>query len=148
MYAYCEIISASKFDSDSLYVQYQFALPVQGGWSWPPEWDKHEMDRRRSGSTQVSHIGYAGGKSDAAAQDGTSIIYPVAHFGYPFELQCIATEKKGKDVMMTGDWPQLFFEVGSCGCWGRHYVEGYGYASIPRRPGTYDLTINTWKPKG
>jgi hypothetical protein len=148
LFAYCEIVSAQKFDSDRLYVQYQFALPVQGGWSWPPEWDKYETERRRSGSTQVSHIGYTGGVSDAAAQDGTSIVYPVANFGYPFELQCIATEKKGMDVMMTGDWPQLFVEVGSCGCWGRHYVEGYGYASIPRRPGTYDLTINTWKPRG
>ena len=148
LFAYCEIISAQKFDSDRLYVQYQFALPVQGGWSWPPEWDKYETERRRSGSTQVSHIGYTGGVSDAAAQDGSNIVYPVANFGYPFELQCIATEKKGMDVMMTGDWPQLFFEVGSCGCWGRHYVEGYGYASIPRRPGTYDLTVNTWKPRG
>jgi hypothetical protein len=103
LFAYCEIISASKFDSDRLYVQYQFALPIQGGWSWPPEWDKYEMERRRSGSTQVAQIGYTGGMSDAAAQDGTSIVYPVAHFGYPFELQCIATEKKGKDVMMTGE---------------------------------------------
>ena len=50
--------------------------------------------------------------------------------------------------MMSGDWPQLFFEVGSSGCWGRHYVEGYGYASIPRRPGTYDIAVNTWKPRG
>jgi hypothetical protein len=148
LYAYCEIMSAQKFDSDRLYVQYQFALPIQGGWSWPPEWDKYEIERRRSGSTQVSQIGYSGGVSDVAAQDGTNIVYPIANFAYPFELQCIATEKKGMDVMMTGDWPQLFIEVGSCGCWGRHYVEGYGYASIPRRPGTYDLTVNTWKPRG
>jgi hypothetical protein len=148
LFAFCEIISAQKFDSDDLYVQYQFALPVQGGWSWPPEWDKKEVERRRSGSTQVSHIGYTGGLADVDAQDGTSVVYPVAHFGHPFELQCIAEEKKGKDVLMTGDWPQLFFEVGSCGCWGRHYIEGYGYASIPRRPGTYELEVHTWKPRG
>ena len=25
-------------------------------------------------------------------------MYPVAHFGHPFELQCIATEKKVSDI--------------------------------------------------
>lgn len=49
---------------------------------------------------------------------------------------------------MSGDWPRIFFEVGSSGCWGRHYVEGYGHVAIPRVPGTYDITVTTWKPKG
>lgn len=148
LFAYCEVVSAQRFDSDRLYVQYQLALPVQGDWLWPPEWDKYEIERRRTGSTQISTIGYSGGVSDASGQDGVSIVYPVAHFGYPFELQCIHTEKKGEDAMMSGDWPRLFLEVGSSGCWGRHYVEGYGHVAIPRVPGTYDLTVNTWKPRG
>ena len=46
---------------------------------------------------------------------------------------------------MSGDWPRLFFEVGSSGCVEALH-EGYGHVAIPRVPGTYDITVNTWKP--
>ena len=97
LFAYCEIVSAQRFDSDNLYVQYQLALPVQGDWLWPPEWDKYEIERRRSGSTQISAVGFEENLSDASGKDGVSVVYPVAHFAYPFELQCIHTEKKVSD---------------------------------------------------
>ena len=78
LFAYCEIVSAQRFDSQRLYVQYQLALPVQGDWLWPPEWDRYEIERRRSGSTQISSIGFEENMSDASGQDGVSVVYPVA----------------------------------------------------------------------
>ena len=45
-------------------------------------------------------------------------------------------------------WPQLVFEVSSVDKWQRHRVEGYGFADLPRNPGSFDVQIRTWRPTG
>ena len=45
-------------------------------------------------------------------------------------------------------WPTLFLEVLSVDQWERFRTEGYGYVTLPNKAGTYDITVNTWRPTG
>ena len=139
--AMCEIVSATKFEKEQLYVQWKVVLPPVG-WAWSPELSKTEIEALTTGSTQVCTASYnSTGKSSL-----TGLIHPTANFAFPLELHFVSSI--GDDVLKAQNQPRIFFEVGSAGSWGRHYNEGYGYLTIPREAGMYDLTVNTWKPHG
>ena len=139
--AMCEIVSATKFEKEQLYVQWKVVLPPVG-WAWSPELSKTEIEVLTTGSTQVCTASYnSTGKSSL-----TGLIHPTANFAFPLELHFVSSI--GDDVLKAQNQPRIFFEVGSAGSWGRHYNEGYGYLTIPREAGMYDLTVNTWKPHG
>lgn len=139
--AFVEIVSATRFEEDSLYVQYQVAIP-QVGWKWSPELSEGDIARCSSGSTQISTCSY----NSTGKTPKDSLICPTANFSHPLDIHLVSSVHH--DAERIHNWPKIFFEVGAAGSWGRHYNQGYGYMTIPRRAGSYDLTLKTWKPHG
>ncbi len=43
-------------------------------------------------------------------------------------------------------WPQIFFEVMSIDSWSRCRAEGYGFTFVPYNAGSYDFSLDTWRP--
>ena len=141
MAAMCEIVSATKFDGEQLYIQWKVLLPPVG-WTWSPELTKNEIATLSSGSTQICTASYnSTGKTPL-----TSLIHPTANFSFPLEFHFVSSN--GDDPLKAHNLPRIYFEVGSAGSWGRHYIEGYGFVTIPRQAGSYERIINTWKPHG
>jgi hypothetical protein len=44
--------------------------------------------------------------------------------------------------------PSLLIQVSSKHDFQRHIVEGYGFVKLPTTPGTYEMDVKTWVPKG
>ena len=138
---FCEIVSATQFEGEYLYVQWKVVLPPVG-WRWAPELTAEQVSQLSSGSTQICKSSYnSTGKVGAMA-----LIHPTANFSFPLDIHLVSSVHN--DASRVHNWPQIFFEVGSAGSWGRHYVEGYGYMKLPNRPGTYNECVSTWKPHG
>lgn len=124
-----------------MYVQWKVLLPPVG-WDWSPDLSKSEIMALSSGSTQICTASYnSTGKTKL-----TSLIHPTANFSFPLEFHFVSSN--GDDPLKAHNLPRIYFEVGSAGSWGRHYNEGYGYLTIPRQAGAYEMTVNTWKPHG
>lgn len=45
-------------------------------------------------------------------------------------------------------WPNLFLHVISSDSWGRRRTEGYGYVTMPTKPGLHDVIVHCWRPLG
>lgn len=73
---------------------------------------------------------------------------PIAHFAYLVQMEMVRRGNGHAPVSGGDELPQFFFAVKSVDSWGRHHIEGYTHFTLPPRPGTYDLRLRTWKPKG
>ena len=69
----------------------------------------------------------------------------MAYFSYPFDVElCYRHEEVGQDgdnPELLPQWPQIFLEVLSIDTWQRYRTEGYGYLTIPSKPGRYNLLL-------
>uniref|UniRef100_A0A5F9D4W5 MKS transition zone complex subunit 1 n=1 Tax=Oryctolagus cuniculus TaxID=9986 RepID=A0A5F9D4W5_RABIT len=69
----------------------------------------------------------------------------VAYFCYPFTFEAFFLhEDESADSLP--EWPVLYCEVLSLDFWQRYRVEGYGAVVLPVTPGSYTLTVSTWRP--
>lgn len=66
----------------------------------------------------------------------------VSHFSFPLDFQFLAHEDKVQER------PYLLLQVNSVDAWGRHRIEGYGFARFPSEPGFHKITVETWRPRG
>ncbi|KAJ3038826.1 Pleiotropic negative transcriptional regulator [Rhizophlyctis rosea] len=120
-----EIVDARHFPSGTLYVMWFLDLPE--GWK--------EDEEAAGGGWCVGQTQ----RSESALCDGER----EAVFGSPVEVRCLAVR-----FDKIREWPKLYFQVNSVDYWDRDCVEGYGYMDVPRTPGCYSSTIQTWRPFG
>ncbi len=148
----CEIVSAEDFDYDNLSVRYLVELPF--GWRTWPLSEQCQMEGKTVTSRTTTDRG-----------TGNS----VAHFCHTFtvdllfDINQLDVEKESMPK-----WPQIFFEVTAVDSWTRvRYVklncpnpkaqgysipslsprtEGYGFFAVPYCVGSYDVSIDTWRP--
>ncbi|KAJ3194983.1 Pleiotropic negative transcriptional regulator, partial [Irineochytrium annulatum] len=121
-----DITSATNFERRDVYVHY--LIELADGWSTSSESERPILSSR----TQVSHSTY----------DVETCLW-TAHFAYPIELE-IVTQKPPEQVK----WPRIHFEVSAIDRWERHSVEGYGSMEMPRKAGTHEILLRTWRPSG
>eukprot|EP01135_Chromosphaera_perkinsii_P008119 Nk52_evm35s1129 gene=Nk52_evmTU35s1129 len=119
---YGEIVSATGFPNDDIYVHYM--LDLEDGW-------QVSSTNIISAFTQISR-GTNDGQEDRTA-----------HFAHPFEF-----ELHHNATSTISPRPKIYFEVGSIDFFDRHRVEGYGNINIPLDPGVTSKSIKTWRPVG
>ncbi|GMH49020.1 hypothetical protein TL16_g00424 [Triparma laevis f. inornata] len=73
---------------------------------------------------------------------------PVYHFGYPTNIHLAAPPDIHTNPAVMNSAPTLLFQVSSKHAFQRHIIEGYGYVKIPTTPGTYELNVKMWVPRG
>ncbi|XP_033626939.1 Meckel syndrome type 1 protein-like [Asterias rubens] len=127
---YGEIISAKNYEYDNLYVHFFVELPKH--WS-------ADRSQQLSGVTQTCSTKEINREN-------------VAYFSYPFDVElCYRHEEVGQDgdnPELLPQWPQIFLEVLSIDTWQRYRTEGYGYLTIPSKPGIHTIEVQTWRPCG
>ncbi|XP_049838269.1 Meckel syndrome type 1 protein isoform X1 [Schistocerca gregaria] len=111
-----EIVSASGYDFDGLFIEYCFELP--DGWSGP-------SPALLAGATHRSN------KNDKGE----------AFFGYIFEVELASTDHIETQCLR----PQLLMRVASLDSWGRFRVEGYCHVPLPNSTGRHTLSIPSWR---
>ncbi|ORX76825.1 hypothetical protein BCR32DRAFT_248414 [Anaeromyces robustus] len=119
-----EIVSARKFEENSIYIQYSLELPKY--------WKKNDTNSPKQmlfGNTQSTDFIYDPPTDDYEAR-----------FAYPFEFDLLNAHY---DPFIK--WPVIYFHVCTKDKWCRNTTLGYGYYNIPWLPGHYDETINTWR---
>jgi B9 domain-containing protein 2 len=84
-------------------------------------------------------------KSEGLDHGQTQTDYPAGVdddvvWSHPIDVHYAAGGLKG--------WPRLTLEVWRVDDHGRLELSGYGFAHIPATPGTYTLSIPTWRPMG
>jgi len=119
-----EIVSARKFDENSIYIQYSLELPKY----WKKN-DTHLPKQMLFGNTQSTDFIYDPPTDDYEAR-----------FAYPFEFDLLNAHY---DPFIK--WPVIYFHVCTKDKWCRNVTLGYGYYNIPWLPGHYDEIINTWR---
>lgn len=119
-----EIVSARDFELNNLYVHYFFELPE----NWQMKDERQIAGVTHTCSTTVEN------------RDN------VAYYSFPFEAEFIYKVTNISGMEMMPKWPQLFLEVISFDRWKRYSVEGYAYTILPSEPGSYLITLNTWRP--
>ncbi|CAK8676879.1 tectonic-like complex member MKS1 [Clavelina lepadiformis] len=121
--AYGEILSAESFEYDDLHVEFFVDLPKN--WSCDP-------GQLLSGCTHSSRTTLTGNTERA-------------YFAQPFNYQLFFPLQEDQDTL---DWPKIFLHVISSDTWGRRRTEGYGYFSLPTRPGCQRIVVQCWRPTG
>lgn len=120
-YVFGEIVCASNFEYDDLFVEFFIDLP--------PNWQSNKPSL--SETTQK------------CSRDSNDIV----NFSYPFELQLVyRCPEDGSEPFVP--WPTLFLEVSSADSWQRYRKEGYGYLSLPGNAGCHMFEVPTWRPFG
>uniref|UniRef100_A0A914R6A8 Meckel syndrome type 1 protein n=1 Tax=Parascaris equorum TaxID=6256 RepID=A0A914R6A8_PAREQ len=61
-------------------------------------------------------------------------------------LISLSTSTKRCDTETDFFMPRVLFRVCAESAWGRHYVDGYGVASLPVMSGRHEITVNCWRP--
>uniref|UniRef100_A0A915BFM3 Meckel syndrome type 1 protein n=1 Tax=Parascaris univalens TaxID=6257 RepID=A0A915BFM3_PARUN len=115
---FIQIERAMSFPHDGLYVEYKVELP---GALVPTG------VQTMGGTTQISYSN----ENDVAT---------FAH------LISLSTSTKRCDTETDFFMPRVLFRVCAESAWGRHYVDGYGVASLPVMPGRHEITVNCWRP--
>lgn len=121
-----EVVSASNFEYDDLYIHLLVELPQ--GWSWAGGKEPANL------VTQMSRASNAGG------DDG------VCKFAFPFELDLVLACDGGEEALLYA--PKILFQVNSLDYFGRHRPEGYGQLSMPLQPGKHAQSVQSWRPAG
>ncbi|XP_066589870.1 tectonic-like complex member MKS1 isoform X2 [Prorops nasuta] len=118
-----DILSAHEFDYNGLFIAYYVELK--------PNWDSSEK-QKLLGRTQKCNL------KKKSAYFGYSADIPL-EFHYNSTLESYST---------TPFWPRLLFTVSSLDKWTRYRTEGYAAITLPVLPGSYNLTVRTWRPAG
>ncbi|ELU09204.1 hypothetical protein CAPTEDRAFT_157534 [Capitella teleta] len=125
---YGEIESAKDFEYGDLYISFFLDLPD----GWLPNGQRQLQGVTQTCSTKV--IG----------RDN------VAYFSFPFEFDLYykqnVLDEKGNETLPS--WPQLYIEVLSLDSWQRYRTEGYGFFTLPCRPGVHREDVHCWRPAG
>jgi len=154
-----EISQLSEFTADSLYLFYEFILPV--GWKIDNENSysliyKHEKLKQenlnRLKSISQTSTGYVNDKSFSFFRSKEYSIYrgndvknleTLSHnFSLPFELELL-----GHNSILETITPKLLIQINSVDWWERHRIEGYSYISIPIKTGNLSLDLPCFKPR-
>ncbi|XP_076667785.1 Meckel syndrome, type 1 isoform X2 [Andrena cerasifolii] len=118
-----DILSVHDFLFDGLCVSYYIDLPEH--WST-------DQNNRLFGRTQRCNL-----KNHSA------------HFGYAAEISLdfeLPDVSDPKEILPS--WPRLLFAVISLDNWSRYRTEGYAAVPLPALPGSYELTVPTWRATG
>lgn len=154
-----EISQLSEFTADSLYLFYEFILPV--GWKidnentysliYKQEKQRQENLNRLKSISQTS-TGYVNDKAFSFFQSKEYSIYrgsdfknleTLSHnFSLPFELELL-----GHNSILDTITPKLLIQINSVDWWDRHRIEGYSYINIPIKTGNFSLDLPCFKPK-
>lgn len=80
----------------------------------------------------------------------------VHSFCFPFDWQFLAPTQFCKQNRLffypssqrtvEKTWPKILLQITSTDSWGRYRIEGYTFIEVPKRPGYYELLLETWKP--
>lgn len=121
-----EIVSATDFEYDNLYVEYLLSLP--------DGWKAADSNQKMTGISNISYTRETGDKR-------------AAHFGFPFEFELVFDSELLEDGKVP-KIPELYFQVMSLDFWERHRTEGYGHLLLPHLPGVFQQDVLTWRPLG
>jgi hypothetical protein len=154
-----EISQLSEFTADSLYLFYEFILPV--GWKIDNENSysliyKHEKIKQenlnRLKSISQTSTGYINDKSFSffkskeysffRGNDIKNLETLTHNFSLPFELELL-----GHNSILNTITPKLLIQINSVDWWERHRIEGYSYINIPIKTGHISLDLPCFKPK-
>lgn len=130
-----EIVSASGFAADSLYIQYEVVLPSD---DWIIDPDSRSLQCLR-GATQTSKLRH---RSLAKIGDCDST-RSTAHFGFPVELVFLTQKHSPARKPL-----YVNIQIFSRDRWERVFVQGYSTVELPSTSGFHELTVQTWKPVG
>jgi hypothetical protein len=83
-----------------------------------------------------------------SGQYNHEISKPTYHFGHPFNLHLAAPSDYYENPVAQSGKPSLLFQLSSKHTFQRHVVEGYGYTKVPTEPGTYEVKVKCWVPRG
>lgn len=154
-----EISQLSEFLDESLYIFYEFALPL--GWKIDDENDYHKIykeehlrEENLNKLKSISQIstGYINEKAFSYCQGEDYTIYRgnevknldvLSHnFSLPFELELL-----GHNTILNTMSPKLIIQINSLDFWGRHRIQGYSFINIPIKTGSLSLDLPCFKPK-
>lgn len=154
-----EISQLSEFSEDSLYLFYEFILPI--GWKIDNENDysliyktekmEEENLNKLKSISQIS-TGYVNDKSFSYFKSKDYSIYrgndiknldSLSHnFSLPFELELL-----GHNSILNIMTPKLLVQINSVDSWGRHRIEGYSFINITIKTGSMSLDLPCFKPR-
>lgn len=154
-----EISQLSEFVDESLYMFYEFILPI--GWKidnenefykiYSREHIKEENINKLKSISQIS-TGYVNEKTFSFSQGEDFSIYRgneiknlnvLSHnFSLPFELELL-----GHNSILNSVTPKLMIQINSQDSWGRHRIQGYSFLNIPIKTGHMSLDLPCFKPK-
>lgn len=154
-----EISHLSEFLDHSLYLFYEFVLPL--GWKIDNENDfhliyrsQHTLEENLNKLKSISQIstGYINDKSFSFFHSPNYTIYRgneikdldvlTHNFSLPFELELL-----GHNSILNTMTPKLIVQINSQDSWGRHRIEGYSFLNIPIKTGNLSLDLPCFKPK-
>uniref|UniRef100_A0A9J2P2R2 Uncharacterized protein n=1 Tax=Ascaris lumbricoides TaxID=6252 RepID=A0A9J2P2R2_ASCLU len=113
-----QIERAMGFPHDGLYAEYKVELP---------------------GALVPTGVQTMGGRTQIAYSNEND----VATFAHLIPLS-ISTGRSDTETEFF--MPRVLLRVCAESAWGRHYVDGYGVASLPIMPGRHEITVNCWRP--
>lgn len=116
-YITLQVLSASKFEMDNMYIQYNIRIP-----------DGVKSSDVLCGRTHVS-------EPRVEEED------VICHFGHNIDLNLEIDSDFDPQPL------KLFFEVISTDWWGRHRTEGYSHLSLPLIPGEYERDMTCICPE-
>ena len=129
-----EVVKASGFEADQLYIHYEVRLPPRDEWTWVNADKRNLTERAIEGVSQTVKT--------RVDQHGKV----VAHFCFPIELELLYCNQTPSEEPFRV--PQLLIQVKSRDRWERHRTEGYGFIRIAAKAGTYSRIVKTWKVGG
>lgn len=129
-----EIVSATGFDGESLYVNYELRHDEE---AWAAVSDPGEAPPPACGSTQVSRA--CAYPPDPLSCDPAP---RVAHFATPVEAVL-----QSRGLVPQSRWPVLYLHVCSLDSYGRYRTEGYAHLPLTQAlEGSHDMRLRTWRP--
>ena len=161
-----EISSLSDFTEESLYMFYEFYLPI--GWKIDNENEDYliyqsenlqEENLNKLKSISQTSTGYVNPNFYSFKNDPNFSFYQgnmkgdihthefkdrnaiIHNFSLPFELELL-----GHNSILNKIAPKLLIQINSCDSWGRHRIEGYAYVPIPIQNGSINVDVNCYKP--
>ena len=129
-----EVVSATAFDVDQLYVQFEVHLPASKQWAWCNGKEETSSEKKIKGVSQTVQT--------RVNQEGNV----VAYLCYPIELEMVYTGQPNQ--IESFRVPHLLVQVKSRDRWERHRAEGYGFLRLPVKAGSYTRNLKTWKVGG
>jgi len=161
-----EISSLSDFSEESLYLFYEFYLPI--GWKIDDQNEEYkiyaseglkEENLNKLKSISQTTTGYVNPnfysfkndpnfsfyqgnmKGDIHSHDFKDRNAIIHNFCLPFELELL-----GHNGILNKISPKLLIQINSCDSWGRHRIEGYAFVHIPIQNGSINVDVNCYKP--